>query len=55
MSISDCIVVMKDGLVQQTGKPQQVYDDPAIFLLPDFSELLRSMYLKASAKTEAFI
>lgn len=29
MSISDLIVVMKDGVVQQAGKPQAVYDDPA--------------------------
>lgn len=28
MSISDLIVVMKDGLVQQIGKPQDVYDNP---------------------------
>lgn len=28
MSISDLIVVMKDGVVQQTGKPQEVYDNP---------------------------
>ena len=28
MSISDMIVVMKLGVVQQTGKPQEVYDDP---------------------------
>lgn len=28
MSISDLIVVMKDGVVQQIGKPQEVYDDP---------------------------
>ena len=28
MSISDMIVVMKLGVVQQTGKPQDVYDDP---------------------------
>ena len=28
MSISDRIVVMKAGVVQQTGKPQEVYDDP---------------------------
>ena len=37
MSISDLIVVMKDGAVHQMGKPQDVYDDPvdlffAIFL-----------------------
>ncbi len=28
MSICDLIVVMKDGLLQQIGAPQQVYDDP---------------------------
>ena len=28
MSISDLIVVMKDGVVQPIGKPQEVYDDP---------------------------
>ena len=28
MSISDMIVVMKDGVVQQIGRPQDVYDDP---------------------------
>ena len=28
MSISDMIVVMKLGVVQQVGKPQEVYDDP---------------------------
>lgn len=28
MSISDLIVVMKDGVVQQIGRPQDVYDSP---------------------------
>ena len=28
MSISDRIVVMKDGVLHQIGKPQEVYDDP---------------------------
>lgn len=28
MSISDFIVVMKDGVLMQQGEPQQVYDDP---------------------------
>jgi len=28
MSISDMIVVMKDGVIQQIGKPQEVYDNP---------------------------
>ncbi len=29
MSISDLIVVMKDGVLQQIDSPQNVYDDPA--------------------------
>jgi multiple sugar transport system ATP-binding protein len=36
MSISDCIVVMKEGEVQQIGKPQQVYDDPANLFVARF-------------------
>ena len=36
MSISDRIVVMKDGEVQQIGKPQQVYDDPANLFVAKF-------------------
>ena len=28
MSVCDLIVVMKEGVVQQVGEPQQVYDDP---------------------------
>ena len=28
MSICDMIVVMKDGILQQIGQPQQVYEDP---------------------------
>lgn len=28
MSISDMIVVMKDGVIQQIGRPQDVYDSP---------------------------
>ena len=28
MSISDVIVVMKEGMLQQTGRPQEVYNDP---------------------------
>jgi len=29
MSISDLIVVMRSGVIEQIGKPQEVYDDPA--------------------------
>lgn len=36
MSISDIIVVMKDGIVQQIGKPQEVYDDPVNLFVAKF-------------------
>jgi len=36
MSISDMIVVMKDGIVQQMGKPQDVYDDPKNLFVATF-------------------
>lgn len=36
MSISDLIIVMKDGVVQQIGKPQEVYDSPANLFVAKF-------------------
>lgn len=36
MSISDRIVVMKDGIVQQIGRPQEVYDHPANLFVARF-------------------
>ncbi len=36
MSISDVIVVMKLGVVQQIGKPQDVYDDPTNLFVAKF-------------------
>lgn len=36
MSISDLIIVMKDGLVQQIGKPQEVYDAPVNLFVAKF-------------------
>lgn len=36
MSISDLIIVMKDGIVQQIGKPQEVYDNPANLFVAKF-------------------
>ncbi len=36
MSISDMIVVMKSGVVQQTGRPQDVYDSPANLFVAKF-------------------
>lgn len=36
MSISDLIVVMKEGAVQQIGKPQEVYDEPVNLFVAKF-------------------
>ena len=36
MSISDMIVVMKDGIVQQIGRPQEVYDSPENLFVAKF-------------------
>jgi len=36
MSISDVIVVMKDGVVQQIGEPQKVYDEPENLFVAKF-------------------
>lgn len=36
MSISDMIVVMKSGVVQQIGRPQDVYDSPVNLFVAKF-------------------
>ena len=36
MSISDLIIVMKDGMVHQIGKPQEVYDEPVNLFVAQF-------------------
>ena len=36
MSISDMIVVMKDGVIQQIGEPQTVYDEPVNLFVAKF-------------------
>ncbi len=36
MSICDMIVVMKDGVMMQAGKPQEVYDDPVSLFVAKF-------------------
>jgi multiple sugar transport system ATP-binding protein len=36
MSISDLIIVMKNGVVQQIGRPQDVYDNPANLFVAKF-------------------
>ena len=44
MSISDMIVVMEAGVVQQIGKPQSVYDDPVNLFVAKFL-LIRPAFL----------
>jgi len=44
LSMSDVVVVMKDGRVQQVGKPEEIYNHPANVFVADFlgvSNLLR--------------
>ena len=36
MSISDLIIVMKDGVLHQIGKPQTVYDEPCNLFVATF-------------------
>ena len=36
MSISDRIIVMKEGVIQQIGRPQDVYDSPANLFVANF-------------------
>ena len=36
MSISDLIIVIKDGVLQQVGKPQEVYDNPVNLFVAKF-------------------
>ena len=36
MSISDRMVVMKDGILQQIGKPQEIYDNPVNLFVAQF-------------------
>lgn len=36
MSISDMIIVMKEGVIQQVGRPQEVYDNPVNLFVAEF-------------------
>ena len=36
MAISDKVVIMKDGVIQQTGTPQEVFNHPANLFVADF-------------------
>ncbi len=31
MTMSDRLVIMKDGLIQQKGKPDEIYDCPQVY------------------------
>ena len=55
MSISDEIVVMKEGVVQQTGRPQAVYDDPANLFVAKFLGTPPSTSLTGVSKTNGSI
>ena len=50
MSISDMIVVMKSGVVQQIGKPQDVYDSPVNLFVARF---LGKLYIGENAILDA--
>ena len=52
MSISDMIVVMKLGVVQQTGSPQDVYDDPVNLFVANFLGTPPINVFKGSVKDE---
>ncbi len=52
MSISDLIVVMKDGVVQQIGAPQTVYDDPANLFVARFLGIPPINVFEGSVKKE---
>ncbi len=36
LTMSDTIVVMKDGMIQQIGKPKEIYDEPKNAFVADF-------------------
>ena len=36
LTMSDTIIVMKDGVIQQIGTPQKIYDEPANAFVADF-------------------
>ncbi len=52
MSISDMIVVMKLGVVQQIGKPQEVYDDPVNLFVAKFLGTPPINVFEGSVKSE---
>lgn len=55
MSISDYIVVMKLGVMQQVGKPQDVYDDPVNLFVANFLGTPPINIFKGEIKMVVFI
>ena len=55
MSISDIIVVMKLGVVQQIGQPQEVYDDPTNLFVAKFLGTPPINVFKGSVKSGKLI
>ena len=52
MSISDHIILMKDGVKQQVGKPQEVYDDPVNLFVSKFLGTPSINIFRASVRNE---
>ncbi len=52
MSISDTIVVMKQGVLQQMGKPQDIYDEPVNLFVASFLGTPQINVFKGSIKNE---
>lgn len=53
MTLADRIAVMKDGIVQQFGTPQQVYDDPANIFVAGFMGSPSMNFLECSVMKAA--
>ncbi|MHA7881159.1 MAG: ABC transporter ATP-binding protein [Saccharospirillum sp.] len=56
MTLADRIAVMKDGIVQQFGTPQEVYDDPANIFVAGFmgSPSMNFLECEVSRQAESF-
>ncbi len=52
MSISDIIVVMKDGVLQQMGLPQEIYDEPVNLFVAKFLGTPQINVFEGSVKNE---
>jgi multiple sugar transport system ATP-binding protein len=48
MTLSDRIVIMKDGLIQQIGKPEEVYDNPRNLFVAGFLGSPNMNFIKCS-------